>query len=379
MRILRVDLTGGKFSDEEVSKDDQLKYMGGRGLAAKMLYFENKPRVDPYDPENRLIIMTGPYTGTFGSFSAFYNVTTKSPLTGAILSAHSGGHWGPMLRRTGYDGIVFKGRAKEPTYLFIGDNGPELRDASDALGQERVRDHRRPGGPAREVQGVGDRPRGREQGQVRGDHERHEQGCGKGRGRRGHGVQEPQGRGRARHEGCIPGGPREAQGDVQDRHCDRQGEVPGVHEVRHLDGSRDNREGRDDPHEELPDRLLPRVREDRRGRAGEQPQDEGHRVLQMPPPLRQPDQGHHGLHRGDRGARVRDAGDVRVEPGELEPRVHHQGERTLQHVRHGHDLVRGHHSVRDRALRDRHHIGEGHRTASGSPGETTGRSSGSWR
>jgi aldehyde:ferredoxin oxidoreductase len=136
MKALRVDLTSGKFADQEVPKEDLIRFLGGRGLAAKMLYEENKPKVDPFDPENRLIIMTGPYTGTSGSFTAFYNVTTKSPLTGAILSAHSGGHWGPVLRRTGYDGIVFKGRAPRPTYLFLSDKGPELKDASDLWGKD---------------------------------------------------------------------------------------------------------------------------------------------------------------------------------------------------------------------------------------------------
>ncbi|OGS42881.1 MAG: hypothetical protein A3K76_01020 [Euryarchaeota archaeon RBG_13_57_23] len=135
MRILRVDLTSGKFADHEVLKEDARKYLGGRGLAAKILYQENKPKVDPFDPENRLIFMAGPYTGTYGSFTAFYNVTTKSPLTGAILSAHSGGHWGPMFRKTGYDGIVIKGKAAKPVYLLITDGGPELRDASDLWGR----------------------------------------------------------------------------------------------------------------------------------------------------------------------------------------------------------------------------------------------------
>lgn len=136
MKILRVDLTAGKFSDQTVSEEDERKFLGGRGLAAKMLYEENKPKLDPYDPENRLIVMAGPYTGTLGSFTAFYNITTKSPLTGAILSAHSGGHWGPMLRRTGYDGIVFRGRAPKPVYLLITDKGPELKDASDLWGKD---------------------------------------------------------------------------------------------------------------------------------------------------------------------------------------------------------------------------------------------------
>jgi aldehyde:ferredoxin oxidoreductase len=135
LRILRVDLTSGKMSDQEVSEEDCRKYLGGRGLAAKMLYEENKPKIGALDPENRLIFMAGPYTGTQGSFTAFYNVTTKGPLTGAILSAHSGGHWGPMLRKTGYDGIVFKGRSPRPTYLLLTDSGPELRDASDLWGK----------------------------------------------------------------------------------------------------------------------------------------------------------------------------------------------------------------------------------------------------
>ena len=136
MRILRADLRSGRFEDREVRDEDRVDYLGGRGLAAKMLYEENKPKVDPFDPENRLIFMTGPYTGTYGAFSAFYNVTTKSPLTGGILSAHSGGHWGPMFRKTGYDGIVLKGRASSPVYLKVTDAGPELLDASGLWGKD---------------------------------------------------------------------------------------------------------------------------------------------------------------------------------------------------------------------------------------------------
>ncbi len=136
MKVLRADLTTGKFSDTEIGKQDQVKFMGGRGLAAKILYEENRPGIDPLDPDNLLIVMAGPYTGTMGSFTAFYNVTTKSPLTGAILSAHSGGHWGPMLRKTGYDGMVIKGRGSKPAYILITDSGPELRDASDLWGKD---------------------------------------------------------------------------------------------------------------------------------------------------------------------------------------------------------------------------------------------------
>ncbi len=136
MKILRVDLATGKFTDQETSKEDDRKYLGGRGLAAKILYEENRPRIGALDPENRLIVMTGPYTGTYGSFTGFYNITTKSPLTGAILSAHSGGHWAPLFRKTGYDGIVFKGKSPKPVYLLVTDKGPELKDASDIWGKD---------------------------------------------------------------------------------------------------------------------------------------------------------------------------------------------------------------------------------------------------
>ena len=134
MRILRVDLGRRRFKVETVPKGDERKFLGGRGLAAKLLYDENSPRTDALSPENRLIFMTGPYTGTLGPFTAFYNITTKSPLTGAILSAHAGGSWGPMLRATGHDGIVIKGRSSEPVYLLLTDDGPELKDADDLWG-----------------------------------------------------------------------------------------------------------------------------------------------------------------------------------------------------------------------------------------------------
>ncbi len=136
MKVLRVDLTRGEFADQEIPEDASRAFLGGRGLGAKILYDENKKDIDPFDPDNRLIFMSGPYTGTYGSFTAFYNVTTKSPLTGTILSAHSGGHWGPMLRKTGYDGIVFVGRAPEPVYLLLTDDGPELRSAADLWGKD---------------------------------------------------------------------------------------------------------------------------------------------------------------------------------------------------------------------------------------------------
>jgi len=132
-KILRIDLTKKKISSEILDKKEILDYIGGRGLGIKKLY-ENKRKIDPLSPENLLIFMTGPLTG-FTPFSAFYNLTTKSPLTGTCLSSHSGGLFGPELKFSGFDGIIIKGKSEKPCYILI-DSEVEIRDASDLWGKD---------------------------------------------------------------------------------------------------------------------------------------------------------------------------------------------------------------------------------------------------
>ena len=132
-KILRIDLTKKKISSESLDKKEVIDYIGGRGIGIKKLY-ENKRKIDPLSPENILIFMTGPLTG-FTPFSAFYNLTTKSPLTGTCLSSHSGGLFGPELKFSGFDGIIIKGKSDKPCYILI-DNEVEIRDASDLWGKD---------------------------------------------------------------------------------------------------------------------------------------------------------------------------------------------------------------------------------------------------
>jgi len=136
LKIFTIDLSTGKISDMKIDSKMIEEYIGGRGLGIKLLYEENPPKVDPLGPENRLIIMTGPYTATQGSFTAFYNVTTKSPLTGTCSAAHSGGHFSPQLRRAGVDGLIIKGKASKPSYLLIQDGNIEIKDASSLWGKD---------------------------------------------------------------------------------------------------------------------------------------------------------------------------------------------------------------------------------------------------
>lgn len=134
-KLLRVDLTAREFAVEEVDPAMAKDFIGGRGLGSKILFDEVDPDVDPLSPENKLIFMTGPLTGTGAPCSSRYMVITKSPLTGAIACSNSGGYFPAELRFAGYEGIIFEGKADEPVYLWINDDEIEIRSAVDLWGK----------------------------------------------------------------------------------------------------------------------------------------------------------------------------------------------------------------------------------------------------
>lgn len=134
-KILRVDLSEGKISEEEIGEDLARRYIGGVGIATKYLYDEVPKGADPLGPENLLIFMTGPLTGTASASASRYSAVTKSPLTGIWGQGNSGGSFGPALKRSGYDGIIFQGISSKPVYLKIEDGKAELRDARHLWGK----------------------------------------------------------------------------------------------------------------------------------------------------------------------------------------------------------------------------------------------------
>jgi aldehyde:ferredoxin oxidoreductase len=111
------------------------KFIGGRGLASKILYDELDPQVDPISPKNKLIFATGPLTGAGPIAACRFMVVTKGYLTGAIASSNSGGHFGPELKFAGYDLIIFEGKAKESVYLLIEDDRIAIRSANFLRGK----------------------------------------------------------------------------------------------------------------------------------------------------------------------------------------------------------------------------------------------------
>jgi len=128
--ILRVNLTKGTCANEPLNMDWAQKYLGQRGLATKYLVEETDPKVDPLSPDNKMIMATGPLTGTCASTAGRYSVITKGALTGAIACSNSGGYFGNEMKNAGYDMIIIEGKSKKPVYLFIEDDKAELLDAS---------------------------------------------------------------------------------------------------------------------------------------------------------------------------------------------------------------------------------------------------------
>jgi len=135
-RILRINLTSGEVTEQQMDDGLARAYIGGSGLGARMLYDETSASTDPLGPENVLIFMTGPLTGTKVPTSGRHAVVAKSPLTGIWGESDAGGSWGVALKSAGYDGLIITGQSPRPAYVWIHDQGVEIRDATGFWGQD---------------------------------------------------------------------------------------------------------------------------------------------------------------------------------------------------------------------------------------------------
>ena len=138
-RILEVDLS--QRSTTQVPTAEYAKrFIGGRGIAAKIYWDKASPQVKAFDPENHLIYITGPITGFTGLASSRWQVCGKSPAMDPESFSYSnlGGSWGVWLKYAGYDGIVVHGASERPVYLFIHDGKTEIREAAHLWGQTAI-------------------------------------------------------------------------------------------------------------------------------------------------------------------------------------------------------------------------------------------------
>ena len=135
-KFLEVNLSTEK-TKELVLEDEVLKnYVGGRGLAAKILWDRLGTKwetIDPLGPENILLFLTGPLTGYFPGGRTC--VSGKSPQSNGIVGSTVGGEFGVELRCASYDGIIVTGESQKPVYLSIKDSDVEIRDAIHVWGK----------------------------------------------------------------------------------------------------------------------------------------------------------------------------------------------------------------------------------------------------
>lgn len=132
--LLQVDLTTGDIRREPLDPHLAAAYVGGRGLAVKILFDRLPLACDPLGPENLLIFINGPLTLSGVLSSGRYMVVTKSPLTGTICSSNAGGYFPAAFKSAGYDALVISGRADKPVYLWIDDDKVALRQATTLWG-----------------------------------------------------------------------------------------------------------------------------------------------------------------------------------------------------------------------------------------------------
>jgi aldehyde:ferredoxin oxidoreductase len=132
---VRVDLSRGRITKETIDLRLARAFIGGRGLGTKILSDEINPKVDPLASANKLILATGPLTGTSAPTGGRWMAITKGALTGAVACSNAGGDFGPELKYAGYDMIIVEGVAKQSAMLVIDDDSVELRSAHKLWGK----------------------------------------------------------------------------------------------------------------------------------------------------------------------------------------------------------------------------------------------------
>ncbi|RLE64790.1 MAG: aldehyde ferredoxin oxidoreductase [Thermoprotei archaeon] len=142
-QLLRIDLSKEKITIQKYEEHLAIKYIGGRGFAAKILWHEIPAGADPLSPQNVLIFAAGPLTGIPGPSTGKLVVAAKSPLTGGYGDGNVGSLAAVHLRKAGYDAIVVSGASNRPIYLYIENEKAEILSADDLWGLDTFTVERR--------------------------------------------------------------------------------------------------------------------------------------------------------------------------------------------------------------------------------------------
>ncbi len=134
-KILKVDLGKKSFEEYPFTDKERELFLGGKIMAAKIIYDNIKAKIEPLSEDNMMVVTTCPLTGTGVPSSSRFNISSISPLTGLLCSSNCGGSFGFNLKRAGYDGLIIVGKAKEKTYLKVTDKKIEFSPADEIWGK----------------------------------------------------------------------------------------------------------------------------------------------------------------------------------------------------------------------------------------------------
>jgi len=129
-KILYVDLTEKSCRTEALNEQIAYLLLGGKGLGTWLLYKLTEKNVDPFSPDNPLIFATGPLTGTIAPTSSKLCIVTKSPATKTVLDSYCGGFFASELKFAGYDCLIVRGRAEEPSIIVIDGEYVDIKPAT---------------------------------------------------------------------------------------------------------------------------------------------------------------------------------------------------------------------------------------------------------
>ncbi len=134
-KLLRVDLSTEKISEEVIPEEILHQFIGGKGIGTYYLFKEVPPRIDPLGPLNRFYLVTGPLQGTKIPITGRCAAVSKSPLTQLYIDSQIGGHLGPELKRAGYDMLIIQGKAGKPVWINISPDERAINDATQLWGK----------------------------------------------------------------------------------------------------------------------------------------------------------------------------------------------------------------------------------------------------
>ncbi|MDP2954235.1 MAG: aldehyde ferredoxin oxidoreductase N-terminal domain-containing protein, partial [Chloroflexota bacterium] len=137
-KLLRVNLSEGRTTPEELDGKTLRTWLGGANLGAKLLYDSVPAGVAWSDPGNCLILAAGPLNGAHLAGSGTFTVVTKGPLTNGAAISQANGYFGAYLKFSGFDAVTIQGQAKKWTYLYLHDGVAELRDATHLVGKDAM-------------------------------------------------------------------------------------------------------------------------------------------------------------------------------------------------------------------------------------------------